>query len=573
MRKVICSLPLCFFSVCLSANEAFDIFELSLKELTQITIATKQNQTIYSSPSSVYVVDRQQLESMGIQSLQTLLNYVPGFQSTRDVEQGTANRISARGRSTALSESVLVQIDGQPINDLYTGGISIINRLLDLGNVDHIEIIRGPGSALYGSNAFLGVINIVTLSGHNEVKLAISNPNGVSSMLSYSKALPEEQSIDLYLSLFDNQGDDYHITDLYGISEKVRDPAKGADLYIKYAVYDWRFSGRYMQRRLEDFLGLGSIGNDVTNEKTQQWSFSADYQGSFSEKLNYDLSLYHSRDRWHAIALLIPDDVEISPGFALDTDFIGGPYLTSQNNKVSFDASYHIDDANVFSFGGSYVKSKITEVYTSTTHDLFTLDAYDAPILLSGDDAFNVKESREISSVYLQHQLHINAQWEATAGLRYDSYSDFGSSTNPRIALVYKPKDKSSIKLMYGTAFRAPNFLELYDRNNYVDFGNVNLKAEEVETAEVSWLTTQTNWHVEVTAFSNTFKQLIRLDAPVESPENPFLHLLLPTMTGKAPGVLKLKCCTNLMIVLTPSWCGIGLLENLISTRPEILVH
>jgi outer membrane receptor for ferrienterochelin and colicins len=68
------------------------------------------------------------------------------------------------------------------------------------------------------------------------------------------------------------------------------------------------------------------------------------------------------------------------------------------------------------------------------------------------------------------------------AGVRYDAYSDFGSSTNPRLALVWKQQAKSSIKLMYSIAFRAPNFLELYDRNNYVDFGNSNLNAEEVET-------------------------------------------------------------------------------------------
>ena len=522
MRKVICSLALFCVTTCSSAQGDVDIFEMSLEELLQIKIATKQEQTIYSSPSSVYVINRQQIEAMGVQNLQALLNFVPGFQSTRDVEQGTANRVSARGRSTALSESVLVQIDGQKINDLYTGGISIINRLVDLGNVDHIEVIRGPGSALYGGNAFLGVINIVTRSGHNEARLTFGEPNGVSSKLAYSHQMSPGHRIDMYLSHFDDQGDEYHITDLYGISEQVQDPVNGTDLYLKYAMHDWRFTGRYMQRQLQDFLGLGSIGNDVTNEKTRQWSLSAEYQGSFSEQLNYDVSLFHTRDRWQTIALLIPENVEISPGFALSNDFIGGPFLTSQSNEAALNVSYEVNEENLFSFGASYVEAKITDVYTSTTHDLFTLEEYESAVRLTGDDSFNVKESREISSFYLQHQLHINQQWELTAGLRYDNYSDFGSSTNPRLALVYKPKAKSSVKLMYGTAFRAPNFLELYDRNNYVDFGNINLNAEEVETAEISWLTTHNNWHFEVTVFNNAYKQLIRLDEPVESPENPF---------------------------------------------------
>jgi iron complex outermembrane receptor protein len=75
---------------------------------------------------------------------------------------------------------------------------------------------------------------------------------------------------------------------------------------------------------------------------------------------------------------------------------------------------------------------------------------------------------------------------------------------------------------MYGSAFRAPNFLELYDRNNYVDFGNINLNAEEVETTEISWLNADKNWHFEITAFNNTYKNLIILGDPVEHPENPF---------------------------------------------------
>lgn len=522
MHKKFLFLTMCCFSFCSMSQDEIDIFALSLEELTQIEIATKHKQTIYSSPSSVYVITRQQIKNMGISNLQNLLNFVPGFQSTRDVEQGTANRISSRGRSTALSESVLVQIDGKKINDLYTGGISILNRLLDIGHVDHIEIIRGPGSALYGSNAFLGVINIVTRTNLNEVNLGIANPNQVSANISYSTQFSNSNKLDVYLSSFNDKGDTYNLTDLNGISDKIKDPASGLDIYIKHSFNDWQFTGRYMQRELQDFLALGSIGNNVNKEKTQQWSLSADYQGSFSDQLTYDLSFFHSEDKWHTIALLLPKDVEIFPGFALSNDFIGGPFLTSQNNKVSANLSYQANKAHLVSIGISYEKARISDVYTETTHNLFTLEEYQSSIKLTGDDSFNVKKSREISSFYVQDQYHINDDWELTAGVRYDTYSDFGSATSPRLALVWKPKEKSSVKLMYGTAFRAPNFLELYDRNNYVDFGNIKLNAEEVETVELSWLNTQKNWHIEITAFNNSFKQLIRLDAPVEHPENPF---------------------------------------------------
>lgn len=160
MRCIFLLFYLCSF-ISFGENEV-DLFSLNLDDLAKIKIASKRAETLYSSPSSVPVISRTQIENMGITNLQTLLNFVQGFQSTRDIEQGTANRISVRGRSTALSESVRIQIDGKKLNDLYTGGISILNRMLDLGFVKQIEIIGGPGSALYGSNAFLGVINIIT---------------------------------------------------------------------------------------------------------------------------------------------------------------------------------------------------------------------------------------------------------------------------------------------------------------------------------------------------------------------------------------------------------------------------
>lgn len=239
--------------------DGVDIFELGLTDLAQLQIATKQKQSIYSSPSSVYVLSRQQIKLMGVKTLQELLNFVPGFQSTRDVEQGTANRISARGRSTALSESVLVQINGQKINDLYTGGISILNRMLDLGNVDHIEIIRGPGSALYGSNAFLGVINIITTSGQNEFNVSASDAGTVISNFTYSIKPLDSHQLDLYLSAFKAKGESYDVTDLYGISERTKDPADGADVYLRYSFDNWLFTGRLMQRELEDFLAVSAV--------------------------------------------------------------------------------------------------------------------------------------------------------------------------------------------------------------------------------------------------------------------------------------------------------------------------
>ena len=501
------------------ANNAQDIFELSLAELATIEIATKQTQNIYSSPSSISSISRQQLQHLGVTNLQSLLNFVPGFQSSRDIEQGTANRIAVRGRSTALSESVLVLIDGNKINDLYTGGISIINRMLYLGNVKRVEIIRGPGSALYGGNAFLGVINIITGINISALTFSATSTGLLTSEMLYHS---ENNALNLSVAVFDDQGDDYQFTDLYGRDDKTQDPIKGHDIYLKYQLDGWQFLARHMQRQLNDFLPLGTIGNGINKEKTAQWSLTTKYNYQFNDKTAVDVNGHYSKDTWDTLAVLIPKAVEIAPEFSLADDFIGGPYLTSHSFKVNGQLTHQFSEQQLFTLGLEYEQAKIDDVYTTTTHDLTTLEPYSARVKLTGDNSFNVVKTRNVKSAYIQDQVLINQQWDMTVGIRYDDYNDFGSTINPRLAFVWKPNNSSSLKFLYGSAFRAPNFLELYDKNNYVDFGNTDLSAEEVKTYEVVWVNTATNWHWEVTWFTNQFDQRIELGNPVEDAENPF---------------------------------------------------
>ena len=510
------------FSLELQAEEKVNLFDLSLEELLTVKIASLQDETVYSAPSSVTLITRQQIKALGITRLQEILNYVPGFQSTRDTEQGTANRLSVRGRSTALSESILVLLDGQRLNDLYTGGTSVLNRMLDLGHVDRIEIIRGPGSALYGSNAFLGVINIITVSNENELKIKFDSLGEKYSSLLYNHSYNNHNSLDLFLSLFERSGDDYQLTDIYGVTGTTTDPIEGYDFYFKYDINNWLFTSRHMQRTLDDFIVFGALGNGINHEETRQTSFSAKYSKTVTTNFEYSARASHSSDKWETIAMIIPQAIEIAPGFSLNENFIGGPLLESQSNMISIDASYNINDSHLLSFGIAFEQAKISHVATAVTHDLTTLDYIGELIYLKDNLSFIDEKTRRINSLYLQDQFNISENIQVTAGFRYDSYNDFGNSINPRLAVIWQQDETSSLKFMYGTAFRAPNFLELYDRNNVVDFGNANLIAEEVTTTEVAWIKSNDRWKFEMTFFHNDFSELISLDAVVIDPENPF---------------------------------------------------
>ncbi|MDQ7090431.1 MAG: TonB-dependent receptor plug domain-containing protein [Methylococcales bacterium] len=142
-----------------------DLIDMDLSDLEEVmvSVATKTNKNIKTVPSSVTVFTAVEIRSMGIKSVQELLNFVPGFQSTRESRVNQGSMVSARGASTPqTSYNILFMLDGHRLNDVSSGGAMIANRYLTTANIKQIEVIRGPGSALYGTNAFSGVVNIIT---------------------------------------------------------------------------------------------------------------------------------------------------------------------------------------------------------------------------------------------------------------------------------------------------------------------------------------------------------------------------------------------------------------------------
>ncbi len=507
----------------LSAQDSEDLLEMSLEDLMniEVTVASKSKESLSDAPSSVTVFTGTEIRNMGLHTLEDLLNYVPGFQTTRDVEQGTATRISSRGRGSALSESVLFLLNGQRLNDLYTGGVSILNRLIAVDNIKQVEIIRGPGSALYGSNAFLGVVNIVTNDDENDIHLGYGTHNYKSASINASKDLANDIKASAYVGIFSEDGHEYeNLSDIYGNTQKTHDPSRGFDALGTISYKALTFSARFMERNVADFLTFGTLANHLNDENTSQSSFSLDYDFDVNEDFNVSLRAAYSYDHWDAKSILIPKDLEIAPDFALSENFAGGPFLESHNMGLFADMGYQLMEDNNLIFGFSYEQSGIDEVMNVMTHNPITLEYQGNYQDYDGNLSFNELNDRTILGVYAQDKHNFGKSLAITAGFRYDNYNDFGSSFNPRAAVVYNTPFKSTLKVMYGNAFRAPNFLELYDKNNPVDFGNPDLKAEKVSTIEFAYIQKFEGFQATVTYFQNNIKDLITLDFANPAPED-----------------------------------------------------
>ena len=134
------------------APEVNDLMGLSLKDLMSIKVevASRHKEQTRLAPSSVTIFQRHQILEMGVRSVEELLNFVPGFQTSRVTFLNQGYRVAARGLVTGQpSYSVLFLMDGQRMNSDMSGGAMFDNRFITTANVDRVEVIRGPGSAMY----------------------------------------------------------------------------------------------------------------------------------------------------------------------------------------------------------------------------------------------------------------------------------------------------------------------------------------------------------------------------------------------------------------------------------------
>ncbi len=179
-------------------------------------------------------------------------------------------------------------------------------------------------------------------------------------------------------------------------------------------------------------------------------------------------------------------------GGAFPNGFIGNPEVWERQSRFNFSGFYTGLKEHAIRIGAGY---HLSDMYKTKETKNFGLDASGNPIDPSGplidvsDSPFVfLKETdRTNQYLYIQDIWNIANDWELTAGLRYDNYSDFGSTVNPRLALVLSTTFNLSTKLLYGKAFHAPSFADIGNINNPVALGNPNIQPEQMETVELAF--------------------------------------------------------------------------------------
>lgn len=461
-----------------------------------VSIATKRGIPISKAPGMVTVITAEQIKQMGFRTLSDFLRTVPGI----DIYSTNLGTIETTGRGIGGSEKVKLLIDGHSVNNPWGGGFAWNFDDLVVRNIKKIEIVRGPGSALYGQNAFMAVINVITKDTEDVDGMEWAVSGGTFDTQNYNVLFGKEYR-DLEISGFF----DYY--DSKGHSEKVerdvlfpasfsQSPGRShngrekTDLNLKLSYKDIEFKGKYTKKKREGHIGVGNALGDDSRIKTTYIFTELSYKFSLGEKLHIMPKLYYDQYNYDPFLEQRPDGIFAVPfpGFVLSyPDGIQGQVRNKQRT-IGFEnqINYDVFEGNKLTFGLQYEWIHQGDVKSSefTFHPL-TLAPLAEPQDFSSSFPFTRRATRQIWALYLQDEWNITEDIDLTVGLRHDQFTRFGGTTNPRVGVVWQFMEDVHLKLLFATAFRAPNFQEMFLINNPARLGNPNLDPEKVNTYEI----------------------------------------------------------------------------------------
>lgn len=460
-------------------------------EEKDLITATKRATSLRKAPAIATIISAEEIRNMGARNLLDVLKMVPGFGiSTNEIG---LTMVEVRGIRSFLSEKILMMVDGHSLNRNITGS-AIFNyaEMMPVENIRQIEIIRGPGSALYGNSAFVATINVLTRNAEEinglELKAAGGSFDTWQGSLVGGKAIGEKLTLSGSVNQYQSNGQKLTVAaDALSGAPFSRAPgnpgleARQSDVFVKVGYGDLSFRGGYTKTRKDSFIGFAyALVDDNYTEHESYWGELA-LAHAVSSGLAVNLKLRFDHFDQNPNVKIFPNGFTPAPGVVWPNGMVGKPFVKDRTIGGELQVDWDAFKGNHLISGVSFDTTRQYDVRQQANFDPTT----GAPLATVQDVAnWNKDVTRDIWALYLQDEWQLAEQVNLTVGVRYDHYSDFGDTVNPRIGLVWSFLDNANIKLLYGQAFRAPNFQELYNINNPALLGNPGLKPEKIKTYE-----------------------------------------------------------------------------------------
>ncbi|WP_290582694.1 TonB-dependent receptor plug domain-containing protein [Ketobacter sp.] len=477
-----------------------------LQEERYVTTATKTRESVRKSGATVTVITAADVQQMGARDLMDVLKRVPGFGINR-FNMGTSS-VEVRGVKTDFSEKVLFLINGHPVNNnLVNGGaLSSYNRF-PVKDIKVVEIVRGPGSALYGANAFVAVVNIITKQAEDVngvVATAAAGSDETNRLdLQYGGTLGAvDVAVDA--NLYHSDGWKGEVaSDAIGQSGDTDYWQKRYDLGFNAGYGEFSLQGRFVQREAGGYLGANNVLNDGSEQEYREYFLEGAHHYDINPKAFLTTKLYFDHFEFDNLWDVFP------PGFDDgSTTYPEGLFLRSpiQHDKTGIELQLTWNWLN----GHKLVSGVMFEHQAQYGVELWTNNGQGPMVDISDVANWNDSHNRNVRALYVQDIWDPSEQVRLIVGGRYDDYSDFGNTFNPRASVSWDFSERFQGIATYGSAFRAPTFGELYNINNPAIVGNPLVEPEEIETVELglnAWLSKRST--ARATLFRNNIENII----------------------------------------------------------------
>jgi vitamin B12 transporter len=463
-----------------------------------VVTANRVETSLKEVASSVNIITREQLAKTGKFRVLEALEETLGISTAQNGPPGSQATVFIRG---ANAEHSLVMIDGTEVNDPITPTRSFDMSLLLVDNIDRIEILRGPQSTLFGSDAMGGVINIITQQDTGKPKIFLSAYGGSYGTYSGIAEVSGSTSSVRYsaaATLFDTAG--YSAASVNYEGNEEADGHRNLTLSGRIGFdLSANLSLDFYARRIDTETDLDNAGGDYGDDPNHVQN----YDSLFFMGQARGLFL---RNRWEQKLQVSVVDYHRTSSNPVDES---NPFLSEESEfksklwKLDWQNSLFLHNTNTLTFGLEHQKEEGESWYSSES-------------MFGPYESVFPRQTAHNTGIYIQDQLRVDGRLFLTAGIRYDNHSQTESSTTCRIAPAYVIEHTGTkIKATWGTGFKAPSLYQLYaPATLYGPAGNENLKPEK-----------STGWDLGVeqnfldntllfglTYFSNSFEDLIDYD-------------------------------------------------------------
>jgi iron complex outermembrane receptor protein len=479
---------------------------LRLEDLLQIRVrvATKTELQAAATPAIVTVVTRDEIEARGYRSLAEVLRAVPGFY---DVYDGVTHNIGVRGINggqNAGGSVIKLMIDGQPVDYRPTTGNFFGEELIPMIAVERIEIIRGPASALYGANAFLGVVNVITRSGAaiggarivGQGALERTHLGGGGGMAIGTALGPVDVMLAANYLYLDRSGlglppqSPILAIDTTGIAGRAPsryDTAQPISVVGKLSMNSVLYGKLTFLAAVQslyahgEYQAIAPLTHDTLITELNQ-NYRLAYEVTPIERLTLSASVHYFN------GAPTPDSRQ-NVG---RSDYLMLPSVGARGGGLNLEGRVRAHRMLEVTVGGDFVDEEHT---LETFDEKRILPVYGpngmtvlraAGTITPGQDHGATRTFRNVGA-FVQGLLTPTPEWTFVAGVRLDDHNIYGANVSARGGIVYARR-ALSLKLLYGSSFKAPSAEQLYAQP--IGFGgiegNPQLQAQKAHTIELA---------------------------------------------------------------------------------------